>query len=193
MGVGGNPAGLDQQGLTQHRVDLLVRDGARLPSAGGAASAEADRADRLLPVGSEYRRASCGAANHVVEVARSTPACAAELMALRWRDVDLAAGELHVERSYDPKEREFVSPKSRAGRRRVPIAGLLRGHLRALALVSSHRSDPETLVFGDAPGKVFDYDAMFARVRKDWKTAELAPIGLHAARHTAASVISPPA
>src|SRR5262249_46595759 len=59
-----------------------------------------------------------------------------ELMALRWLDVDLGAGELHVERSYDPKERTFGAPKSRSGRRRVPVAALLRAQLRELALRS---------------------------------------------------------
>jgi integrase len=34
-----------------------------------------------------------------------------ELMGLRWRDVDLASGVLHVERAYDPKADLFVAPK----------------------------------------------------------------------------------
>ena len=38
-----------------------------------------------------------------------------ELMALRWEDVDLAQGVIHVERSYDEKARVDVEPKSRAG------------------------------------------------------------------------------
>jgi integrase len=109
-------------------------------------------------------------------------------MALRWRDVDLAAGELHVERSYDPKARVYVEPKSRAGRRRVPIAAVLRAHLRELALASD-RSDPEALAFGDAPAEPFDHYAMIGRARAAWQAAELDPIGLHAARHTAASVM----
>jgi integrase len=41
-----------------------------------------------------------------------------ELMELRWGDVDLAAGVIRVGRSWDPKEREVVETKSRAGRRR---------------------------------------------------------------------------
>jgi integrase len=49
-----------------------------------------------------------------------------ELMALRVEDVDLAAGVIRVERAYDPKARAFIEPKSRAGRRRVPIVGALR-------------------------------------------------------------------
>jgi integrase len=44
-----------------------------------------------------------------------------ELMALRWQDVDLTEGALRVERAYDPKAKEYVEPKSRAGRRRVPL------------------------------------------------------------------------
>ncbi len=48
-----------------------------------------------------------------------------ELLALRWEDVDLAAGVIRVERSWDAKE-GFVAPKSRAGRRTVPIAAVLR-------------------------------------------------------------------
>lgn len=115
-----------------------------------------------------------------------------ELMAIRWRDLDLAAGELHVERSYDPQARVYVEPKSRAGRRRVPIAALLRAHLRELALASD-RSDLDALVFGDEPAKPFDSDTMVARARNAWRAAGLDPIvGLHAARHTAASVMIAP-
>ena len=49
-----------------------------------------------------------------------------ELMALRWEDVDLAAGVIRVERAYDDKGRVEIKPKSRAGRRTVPIVGALR-------------------------------------------------------------------
>ena len=48
-----------------------------------------------------------------------------ELRALDWEHVDLAAGTIRVERSFDPKA-GFVEPKSRAGRRRVPVPSVLR-------------------------------------------------------------------
>jgi integrase len=51
-----------------------------------------------------------------------------ELLGLRWEDVDLAAGVIHVERSWDAKE-GVVGPKSRAGRRTVPIPAALRDYL----------------------------------------------------------------
>lgn len=50
-----------------------------------------------------------------------------ELRALRWSDVDLAGGVLRVERSWDVKE-GVIEPKSFAGRRKVPIAAVLRDY-----------------------------------------------------------------
>ena len=52
-----------------------------------------------------------------------------ELMALRWEDVDLASGVIRVERSWDSKSKLIVEPKSRAGRRQVPIATALQDYL----------------------------------------------------------------
>src|SRR3954470_3813986 len=51
-----------------------------------------------------------------------------ELEALRWDDVDLAVGILRVERAWD-RHAGVIEPKSRAGRRSVPIAAVLRDHL----------------------------------------------------------------
>ena len=73
-----------------------------------------------------------------------------ELMALRWQDVDLASGELHVERSYDPKERgtSIRSPARSTGAFRLRPS--FADALRELA-IASRRSDPAALVFGRAP------------------------------------------
>ena len=51
-----------------------------------------------------------------------------ELRALRWIDVDLAGRVIRVERSWDVKE-GVIDPKSTAGRRKVPIAAVLRDYL----------------------------------------------------------------
>ena len=48
-----------------------------------------------------------------------------ELMALRWEDIDLKAGRLGVERSYDPAAQKYRRPKSRQGIRKVPVSGTL--------------------------------------------------------------------
>lgn len=125
-----------------------------------------------------------------------------ELLALTWDNVDLATGVIRVRRSYDERSRSFVEPKSRAGRRDVPIATVLRD-----ALVE-HKMDTgdEGLVFGRSPDEPFSASAVTARSKRAWLAAErkrkasieadeegastvpVVPIGLHEARHTMASI-----
>ena len=109
-----------------------------------------------------------------------------ELMALRWEDVDLATGVIRVERAYDPKERAFVEAKSRAGRRRVPIAGVLRDELVAHKLRTGREGG---LVFGRDGETPFDHSSLRERAGRAWAAASLAPITLHECRHTFASLM----
>ncbi|MGA6947460.1 MAG: tyrosine-type recombinase/integrase [Solirubrobacterales bacterium] len=106
-----------------------------------------------------------------------------ELMALRFEDVDLGEGTITVTRSFDPKA-GFVEPKSKAGRRRVPIAALLRDRLEAHRdLVGRERG----LVFGRSEDRPFQPQTVNDRARRAWRKARLTPIGLHECRHTCAS------
>jgi integrase len=109
-----------------------------------------------------------------------------ELFALRFEDVDLRAGVLRVERAYDPKAGVYVEPKSRAGKRSVPLASVLREYLAAQRLASGR---PHGLVFGSDAETPFDYHPTMRRAQQAWKAAKLEPIGLHEARHTFASVL----
>jgi integrase len=108
-----------------------------------------------------------------------------ELRALRWVDVDFSAGVIHVCRAWDPHEGE-IAPKSRAGVRDVPIPAALRSLLVARRL-ASERADG--LVFGRSFSNPFNPATINVRARKAWKTAGLASIGLHEARHTYASLM----
>lgn len=108
-----------------------------------------------------------------------------ELMGLRWSDVDLARGLLEVAQAWDPKEHEMVSPKSEAGSRRVPIAGVLRAYLAPLSLAAG---DPDGLVFG-VRGAPFCASSTSERAIRAWKAAKLEPICLHDCRHTFASLM----
>jgi integrase len=109
-----------------------------------------------------------------------------ELRALGWRQVDLANGRIHVARAWDPHA-GFVEPKSKAGRRIVPVAGILRDHL--LEHKTSGRTNGE-LVFGrDGGERPFDPATINRRARRAWKQAGLKPIGLHECRHTFASLL----
>ncbi|HUO72391.1 MAG TPA: site-specific integrase [Solirubrobacteraceae bacterium] len=107
-----------------------------------------------------------------------------ELWALRDEDVDLEAGVIRVERSWDRKA-GVIEPKSRASRRVVPIVAALRSHLAARKL---RRRRSSALFFGEGTTP-FNRDGLVARAEKAWKKAGVEPIGLHEARHTFASIL----
>jgi integrase len=107
-----------------------------------------------------------------------------ELRALRWGDVDFAAGLIRVERGWDPQVGP-IDPKSRAGRRRVPLASPLRSILIEHRLRS--RGSDEDLVFRGRGGKPLAPDALIERARAAWGEAGLEPILLHECRHTYAA------
>lgn len=109
-----------------------------------------------------------------------------ELMALRWEDVDLTAGVIRVERSYDDKSRVEIEPKSRAGRRAIPIVGALR------VVLTQHKAKfarDAGLAFGSSAETPFVPSSLGRRAQVAWRRASLEPIGLHEARHTFASVL----
>jgi integrase len=109
-----------------------------------------------------------------------------ELMGLRWCDVDLARGVIDVRQAWDPKEHLMVAPKSAAGRRRVPIAAVLRAFLTPAQLAAP--ADPQGLVFG--PGAVpFCASSVSERARRAWRKADIEAICLHDCRHTFASLM----
>jgi integrase len=103
-----------------------------------------------------------------------------ELVALRWTDVDLAEGVIDVRRGWDAEVGE-VEPKSRNGRRRVPIPGVLRDYL------------VERRLGTDPRGRVFESDwhvrRITERARARWEAKGLAPLNLHEARHSYASLM----
>ena len=107
-----------------------------------------------------------------------------ELTALRVEDVDLAAGRISVERSWDPQE-GAIEPKSRSGRRRVPIAEELREHLAEHLLLSGRR---QGLIFGRSDTLPLAHVSLRERALRAWARAGLEPIGLHECRHTFASM-----
>lgn len=106
-----------------------------------------------------------------------------ELRALRWSDIDLTSNLITVERSWDAVAGP-IEPKSRSGRRRVPLSNTLRRHLLSHRLQQGSR---EGLIFTSRTGRPFDPATAAARARKAWQAAGLEPIGLHECRHTYAS------
>jgi integrase len=109
-----------------------------------------------------------------------------ELKALRVEDVHLAAGLVRVERGWDDREGE-IELKSRAGRRTVPIAAVLRDYL-AEHLTRSHRAGAD-LMFGRTTVDPFNGKALQDRADTAWRNAKLERITLHECRHTFASLM----
>lgn len=121
-----------------------------------------------------------------------------ELAALRWVDVNLAAGVLHVTRGFDPEAtRENVAdkhtvlgwpdtgrggyvPTKNRGTRDVPIAQALVPYLAAL-------DTTEGLVFGDAPNRPRREPTRQAR--RIWEDLGRTSVKLHEARHSFASML----
>jgi integrase len=103
-----------------------------------------------------------------------------EALALRWADVE---GErIHVRRRF--YKGEFAPPKSKHGRRSVPIVPELARDLWAHRKTSPHKAD-EDLVFANRRGEPLDRVYLFNRVLKP--AAENAGVpwaGFHTFRHT---------
>jgi integrase len=114
-----------------------------------------------------------------------------ELRGLRWSDIDLKTGELHVRQRAD-RYRKMGPPKSESGERTIPLPPVLTKTLREWKLACP-KGDLD-LVFPNGRGRIMDYNNIAAR--------GLAPIeiaagvvtklgkpkyGLHALRHFYAS------
>ena len=90
---------------------------------------------------------------------------------------------IRVERSWDARE-EPIEPKSRSGRRRVPLVRPLRAALAAHRLGQGKGGEGLVLGSGEKP---FASGAAARRAREAWSQAGLEPIGLHECRHTYAA------
>lgn len=106
-----------------------------------------------------------------------------EVMALRWSDVDLKAGTIHVTRSWDV-EHGPGDTKSR-NRRAVPIIALLREYLAAQRLAQPPGGE---LCFGPDGHQPFHPDNLQKRADKAWAATGLERVTLHDCRHTFASL-----
>jgi integrase len=166
--------------VEQGRLALNPTSGLRLPAVRSKRDriADPEEAAKLIAALSPADRALWAAALYA-GLRRG------ELRALRWEDVDLAAGVIRVERSWDDKEGE-ITPKSAVGKRKVPIPGVLRDHLVEHRM---RQGRSEGLVFGRTADSPFAPKAITDRADTTWEAAELERLTLHEARHTFASLM----
>lgn len=96
------------------------------------------------------------------------------------------AENLPVDAPRDRAAVETGDPKSHAGRREVPIAPPAHDALTAWKALGDAAADDR--VWQAQDGGAFARTSVIKRARSAWKAAELAEIGLHEARHSAASM-----
>jgi integrase len=111
-----------------------------------------------------------------------------ELRALRWNDVDLEQGVLHVRRTKTDSGVEQIGGKSDAAMRTVAVIGDLRRILLPHKLATGRSGDD--LVFGRTPHLPFVRSTIRARALAAWKSSGLVPITPHEARHTFGSMLA---
>jgi integrase len=105
-----------------------------------------------------------------------------ELVALRWQDVDWAAGVVRVRRNYT--RGRFGTPKTRRSSRAVPMADRVAAELDLLFQRSKYQADAD-LVFGHPDtGRPYDASKLRKRFKGALRTAGLRPIRFHDLRHT---------
>lgn len=118
-----------------------------------------------------------------------------EALALRWDDVDLAEGLVHIRRSGQWLDGQWVEtpPKTRAGHRTVAIGALgVRLFKRQKAVVARRKLaagsawKEHDLVFPSTTGRPLSSDRVSAAVRRLCRASGLAAMHFHGLRHAAA-------
>jgi integrase len=133
----------------------------------------------------------------IVVTALGTGMRRGELLALRWKDVDLDGAKLHVQQSLEQTKRGglvFKAPKTRHGRRTVTLPSAtvteLRAHYKATLerrlLLGQGKTSDGDLVFACWDGSTRSPNAMSKEWRRAVHAAKLKAT-FHSLRHTHAS------
>jgi integrase len=109
-----------------------------------------------------------------------------ELQALRCCDVNFSADLIRVEWNWDQYEGQ-ISPKSDAGKRAVPLLGILSGYLREQLRLTGRGG--EDLLFGRSAKEPFVSSTINNHAQECWEAVGLRTITLHECRHTFASLL----
>lgn len=134
----------------------------------------------------------------VIYTAVSTGLRQAELLALRWRDIDFDSESISVSRALYKRRGicQFLGPKTPHSRRRVSIPAKLADYLKeykadteSLSLHLGHLPRLDDLVFGNIEGKPLDPGVLSHSFAKIAKRAGLQGVRFHDLRHTFASIM----
>ncbi len=118
-----------------------------------------------------------------------------ELLGLRWRDVNLDAGEPHVQRQW-ARNRQFTEPKTAKGRRKIDLPASavrsLREHdrmQREERVLLGPEYEDNDLVFSTYQGKPIPVQTLTDNLKRLLRKAGCPEIRFHDLRHTAATLL----
>ena len=124
----------------------------------------------------------------VIQLAVLTGLRIGEILALRWKRVDLLRGTIEVAETYS--DGEFGSPKTRSSNRVIPVSGLLR------TLLESHKAStdcraPDDLVLCTPSGTPLNQKNLYNRVLAPACDRIKQPrVSWHSFRHTHATLLT---
>jgi integrase len=136
----------------------------------------------------------------LVSLALATGMRRGELLALQWRDVDLDAGTVRVERAVEETRRAGLRvkpPKTSRGKRTIALpsnaVATLRAHkvqqLQLRLQIGMGRPEPDALVFTTNEGAMLSPDNISNNWTRICRARGLPHVTFHALRHTHASVL----
>ncbi|MGO9792899.1 MAG: tyrosine-type recombinase/integrase [Solirubrobacteraceae bacterium] len=189
FGLGSNPAADADRRTEPARARLDFYAPREVEQLAQALEGGAHRDSTHYDVGADERAARAGEDRQdgdLVRVAAYTGLRRGELLALRWRDVDLERRKVVVRRAISADE-EATSTKSRRIRE-VPIPDQADGALRALASRGDFTS-LDDFVFVNRYGRRLDGSALRRRVERAQDAAGLRKLRFHDLRHTYGSLL----
>ena len=111
-----------------------------------------------------------------------------ELLALRWKDVDLQKREIHIHSTKGRDKQTFNAPKTKSGNRLIPI--LFDKLHQALAQYKEITDGkPDSFVFSNKSGGSINYQRVFLTWQRVCELAGIEEKGLHTFRHTCATYL----
>ena len=125
----------------------------------------------------------------ITKFAANTGVRQGEQRALTWGQVNLEKGRIEIDRAIKHKTVTADDPKTKAGKRIIPLTHELKAALKELYIKQGRPNDPTRLVFGTEFNRPITSAKYLKRITEACRRAGVGPIRWHDLRHFYASTI----